>query len=243
MTYNASDNIYFNYTYKVPSGPVYYADSLNLTFAFSDDTQKDSVLLLPVAVTGSAKNTDRSFDVTVDPGATAMAATDYVLPATFTVRAGRTIDTIPLTLKRTAALKTNTLFFILRLTANDQFQTQIKYRSRVSDDLRFIRPGDTSLTQTFKVWMSDKLEAGPYWSSYEYYFGEFSEKKVRLINEIAGMPLDFWSIDLYTSSQHQANALYYSGLMFRYLSDLGYNGNTIFEADGVTPMTMGYYFR
>jgi len=243
MTYNASDNIYFNYTFKVPSGPVNYADSLNVTFAFSDSTHKDSVLLIPVAVTGSAKNTDRNFDVSVDPGATAMAATDYVLPATFVVHAGRTIDTMPVTLKRTLALKTNTLFFTLRLKANNQFQTQIRYRSRVSDDLRTIAPGDTSQTQTFKVLMSDQLEAGQYWSSYAYYFGEFSEKKVRLINQIAGMPLDFWSVDLYSSTQHQANALYYSGLVFRYLSDEAYNGNTIFEADGATPMTMGSYFR
>jgi len=243
MTYNASDNIYFNYTYKAPSGPVYYTDSLNVTFAFSDSTHKDSVLRIPVAITGTAKSTDRNFDVTVDPNSTAMAATDYVLPSTFVLHAGRTTDTILVTLKRTLPLRTNTLFFTLRLKANDQFKTQIMYRSRVSTDIRFIAAGDTSQTQTFKVLMSDKLEAGQYWSSYTYYFGDFSEKKVRLINEIAGMPLDFWSIDLYSSSQHQANALYYGGLTFRYLSDQAYSGNAVFEADGVTPMTMGYYFK
>jgi len=91
--------------------------------------------------------------------------------------------------------------------------------------------------------MSDQLQAGPYWSSYSYYFGEFSEKKVRLINQIAGMPLDYWSVELYSSSQHQSNALYYAGLTFRYLSDQAYNGNTIFEADGVTPLRMGSYFN
>ena len=243
MTYDASDNIYFNYTYLTQSGPMYYADSLNVTFAFSDSTHKDSILRIPVAITGSAKNTDRNFDVMVDASSTAMASTDYVLPSTFVVHAGRTTDTILLTLKRTLALRTNTLFFTLRLKANDQFKTQIKYRSRVSNDLRFISPGDTSQTQTFKVFMSDQLQAGPYWSSYSYYFGEFSEKKVRLINQIAGMPLDYWSVELYSSSQHQSNALYYAGLTFRYLSDQAYNGNTIFEADGVTPLRMGSYFN
>src|SRR3954464_1464726 len=81
MTYNASDNIYFNYTYLTPSGPTYYADSLNVTFAFSDSTHKDSVLRIPVAITGAATNTDRNFDLSVDAGATAMASADYVLPA------------------------------------------------------------------------------------------------------------------------------------------------------------------
>jgi hypothetical protein len=243
MTYNASDNIYFNYTYLTQSGPMYYADSLNVTFAFTDSTHKDSILRIPVAITGTAKSTDRNFDVSVDAGATAMASTDYVLPSTFVVHAGRTTDTIPVTLKRTVALKTNTLFFTLRLKANDQFKTQIQYRSRTSNDISYIAPGDTSQTQTFKVLMSDQLQAGPYWDSYSYYFGNFSEKKVRLMNQIAGMPLDFWSIDLYTSDQQSNNALFYAGLTYRYLSDKAYNGNPIFEADGVTPMTMGSYFQ
>jgi hypothetical protein len=243
MTYDASDNIYFNYTYQVPSGPVYYADSLNVTFAFSDNTKQDSVLHLPVAITGPAKNTDRNFDVTVDPNATAMASTDYILPSTFVVHAGRTTDTMYVTLKRTVSLKTNVLFFTLRLKANDQFKTQIQYRSRNSTDIQSIAAGDTSQTQTFKVLMSDQLQAGPYWSSYSYYFGDFSEKKVRLMNQVAGMPLDFWSVDIYSSSQQQANSLYYGGLIFRYLSDEAYSGNAIFEADGVTPMKMGSYFN
>jgi len=243
MTYEASDNIYFNYSYPTTSGPVYYADSLNVTFAFSDSTHQDSVLRIPVAITGTASNTDRSFDVTVDADATARPSTDYILPPTYIVHAGRTTDTILVTLKRTPALRTNTLFFTLRLKENNQFKTQITYRSRVSNDLRSIAPGDTSLTQTFKVLMSDQLKEGQYWSGYSYYFGDFSEKKVRLMNEITGLPLNFWSVDLYSTSEHQANALYYGGLMFRYLSDQAYSGNVIMDADGVTPMTMGYYFN
>jgi hypothetical protein len=31
--------------------------------------------------------------------------------------------------------------------------------------------------------------------------------------------------------------------MYRYLSDQAFQGNTIFEADGVTPMNMGSYFH
>lgn len=243
MTYDASDNIYFNYSYLATSGPRYYTDSLNVTFAFSDSTHRDSVLRIPVAITGTAKNTDRNFDVTVDADATAIATRDFDLPSTFVVHAGRTTDTILVTLKRTLSLRDNTLFFTLRLKANDQFKTQIKYRSRVSTDFQFIAPGDTSKTQTFKVLMSDQVQAGPYWDNYAYYFGDFSEKKVRLMNQIAGMPLDFWSVDLYSTSQHRANALYYGGVTFRYLSDQAYNGNPVFEADGVTPMTMGSYFN
>lgn len=241
--YSASDNIYFNYTYQTTSGPTYYADSLNVTFAFSPDTQQDSILRIPVAVTGVASSTDRSFNLAVDPGASAVANTDYVLPSTFVVHAGRITDTILVTIHRTAALKAETRTFTLRLAANDQFKTQIRYRSRNSNDLGYIAAGDTSATQTFKVLVSDQLQAGPFWDSYAYYFGDFSEKKVRLMSEIAGMPLDFWNVDLYSSTQQRANALYYAGFTYRYLSDQAFAGHTIFEADGVTPMTMGSYFE
>lgn len=243
MTYAAADNIYFNYTYQVPSGPLYFVDSTNITFAFSPDAQKDSVIRIPVAVTGTASNADRTFSVTVDPGSTATAGTDYVLPDNFIVHAGRITDTMLVKLNRTAALKTNTLFFMLRLKETTDFKTQLTYRSRSPYDLTNIAAGDTTAMQTFKVLVSDQLQAGPYWDSYSYYFGDFSEKKVRLMNEIVGMPLDFWSVDLYSSNQQKANALYYAGFTYRYLTDQAYAGKTVFEADGVTPMTMGYYFQ
>ncbi|WP_133177684.1 DUF4843 domain-containing protein [Chitinophaga parva] len=242
MTYHAADNIYFNYSYQTNSGPLFYADSLNVTFAFSPDKQTDSILRIPVAVTGTAKGTDRNFDVAVDAGATATAGTDYILPATFVMHAGRITDTIPVTLKRTATLKTSVLSFTLRLRENDQFKTQIEYRSRNANDLSYVAAGDTSHTLTFKVLVSDQLQAGPYWSNYSYYFGDFSEKKVRLMNQVAGMPLDFWSVELSTTQQ-RANALYYGGFTYRYLTDHAAAGNTIFEADGQTPMTMGSYFQ
>jgi len=241
MTYDASDNIYFNYVASLD--PVTYSDTVNLTFAFSANTVQDTLLKIPVAVTGTAKKTDRNFSVTVDPNSTAAASTDYVLPSSFLVHAGKIEDTISILFKRTAAIKVAPVFLTLRLRENDQFKTQLIYRSRRQNQTNNIEPGDSSRMQTFKVNLSDMLQEGPYWDNYHYYFGDFSEKKVRLINQLTGMPLDFWSTDLYSSNEQLVNAIYYGGFTFRYLSDQAYNGNIILEADGITPMTMGANFQ
>ena len=239
--YNASDNIYFN---LIVDSPIRYSDSTNLSFAFSSPSVTDTVFKLPVAVTGIPGKTDRAFGLTVDANSTAVAGTDYVLPSSFVVHAGKLTDTIAIRFKRTAAIKSKSVFLALRLKENDQFKTQMTYRSRSgSDATGSIAPGDTIRMQTFKVNLSDQLQAGPYWKNYSYYFGDFSEKKVRLMNQIAGMPLDFWSVDVYSSQVQQANTLYYGGFFYRYLSDQAFAGNTIFEADGVTPMTMGSQFQ
>ncbi len=241
MTYNADDNIYFSFQSGID--PIRFSDSTIVTFAFSADAVQDTLIFIPVNVTGVAADHDRSYEVTADASSTAVASTDYVLPSTFVLRAGRLADTIPVKFKRTAALKDAARFLMLRLKENDQFKTQIQFRSRSPYEITYIGPGDSIQARTFKLIVSDKLEAGPYWSQYNFYFGAFSEKKVRLMNQIVGMPLDFWSIDMYSTSRQQANTTYYGGFTFRYLSDQKAAGNIITEADGVTPMTMGIYFQ
>jgi len=240
VTYNAADNIYFNFISD--TSPRLYSDTTNVTFSFSSDAVKDTIVRIPVQVTGVASKADRAFQLSVDANSTAVANTDYVLPSTLVIPAGQISDSIAITFKRTAAIKDHSVFLALRLQANDQFKTQLQIRSRYANDLSIIEPGDTSQMQTFKIILSDMLQAGPYWTNYSYYFGDFSEKKVRLMNQIIGMPLDFWSVDLYSSQLQQANTLYYGGFTYRYLSDQNYQGNTIFEADGITPMLMGNYF-
>jgi hypothetical protein len=240
MTYDADNNIYFHF--QIGVDPIRYSDSVIVTFAFSSPSVQDTIIHVPVVVTGVAADHDRSYSLTADAGSTAVASTDYVLPSAFVLRAGRTSDTLGVKFKRTAAIKTASVFLKLRLKENDQFRTQIAYQSRNQYDINYISPGDTISVQTFKIIVSDKLEAGPYWDNYHYYFGDFSEKKVRLMNQIIGMPLDWWSVDLYISQAQQANTTYYGGFTYRYLSDQAFAGNIIFEDDGVTPMSMGTYF-
>jgi hypothetical protein len=244
LTYNANDNIYFNYIANADPATNYlgiHVDSLNISFAFSSNALQDTIVRIPVAVTGVAKDYDRSYSVTADPSSTAVATTNYELPANFTLRAGKILDSVAVKFKRTADLKTKELSLMLRLNENDQFKTQTKFRSRQIYYSSFIENTDTVRTLTFKMVISDKLVEGPYWGDYSYYLGEFSEKKVRLINQMIGMPLNFWSVPNNTP-EHRSDLTYYGGFMFRYLADQAFAGNIILDEDGM-PMTMGSYYQ
>lgn len=245
LTYKAEDSIYFNYIVgKDPSsnGLGQYSDSLELTFSFSDASVTDTILSIPVGVTGEARSQDRAFNLQVDPASTAKPNMNYEFPASFLIRAGKTEDTIRIKVKRTPELKTTMLTLFLTLQDNDQFKTLIKYRPRGVNSPTRIVDQDTIQTTRFKVNIGDMLAAGPYWSMYyEYSFGTFSEKKVRLMNQIAGMPLSFWSKPASTS-QDRADIAYYGSFTARYLSDQAFAGNMIMEDDGFTPMRMGERF-
>lgn len=245
LTYKAADNIYFNYLTGVDpanNNLGQFTDSLDLTFSFSDATVTDTMASIPVAVTGVASDHDRYYALSVNSASTAKSGVNYELPNALLIRAGKTEDTLYIKVKRTPELKTNQLILQLDLKENDQFKTQYLFRPRQGNSQTNIRDQDTILTTTFKVTMADMLAAGPYWyNHYEYYFGTFSEKKVRLMNQVAGMPLSFWSKPANTP-QERSEVAYYGGFMARYLSDQTAAGNMILEADGITPMKMGYRF-
>lgn len=246
LTYKSDDNIYFNFiegTNPATNDLGRHQDSLDITFSFDDASITDTIINIPVAVTGEASSQNRNFTLVADPASTAKAGTDYELPSSYVIRAGLIQDTISIRFKRTPALKTNVLSLLLSLEDNDQFKTNLLYRNRSPmSQSSPIYTTDTVKMKTFKITLGDMLAAGPYWSSYyEYSFGTFSEKKVRLMNQIVGMPLSFWSKPANTA-QERSDIAYYGSFTARYLSDQAYAGNTIYEADGITPMKMGFRF-
>ena len=245
LTYKADNNIYFSYIIGADPATDYwglYTDTLDFTFSFSDASVTDSTLLLPVGVTGVASSEDRTFNLAVDPASTAKPGLNYEVPSSLQVKAGRTSDTIRIRIYRTPELKTTAVSLLLSLQENDQFKTQVQFRPRSPRSPTNISDGDSVKTTTFKLSIADMLAAGPYWAQhYQYSFGNFSEKKVRLMNQVTGMPLSFWSKPLNTA-QERSEAAYYGGFFARYLSDQAFAGNTIFEDDGITPMKMGSQF-
>ncbi|WEK37536.1 MAG: DUF4843 domain-containing protein [Candidatus Pseudobacter hemicellulosilyticus] len=244
MTYVSADNIYFDYIAGADPATDYlgrYTDSIELTFSFSDGSVQDSTIGIPVSVTGVAQSYDRTFRLIVDPSSTARPGVHYELPAAFVLPAGKIKDSVFIHFKRAADLKTAAQTLLLHLEDSDQLKAQLKFRgTNPRESNMYI--SDTVLMTSFRINLTDMLSAGPYWSmDYEYSFGTFSEKKVRLMNEIVGMPLDFWSRPA-TTNEQRATITYYGGFTARYLSDQAFAGNTILEADGVTPMKMGSRF-
>lgn len=226
ITYNTDDNVYFKYTISTN----YYVDSTNFSFAYRDAGVQDTILSVPVAVTGAPAASDRPYKVIVDPASSAVAGTHYQLPE-MVIHAGKVVDTLRLRLKRAADLASGTKKLILHLQPNEFFRTELRYKI-VNNVAR-----DTADLVTFSITMSDILDKGPFWDDYyAAYFGTFSLKKVKFINDLLGMPLDFWSVS--PDNQRRAAATYYASTTSRYLSDQAAQGNIIYDEDG-TPMTMG----
>jgi hypothetical protein len=227
LTYDITDNIYFAYRGKIVQNPI--IDTTNFTFAYSPLNVTDSIFKLPVAVTGVAKDQDRTFSISVNAASTAMAGKHYEMPSAFVLHAGRLQDTILIRLKRPADLKSNPASLVLDLKGDNTFGTNLK---------RFYG-NDTVEALSFKINISDVIVAGTSWNgTFAPFFGTFSVKKVLLMNQVAGMPLNFFidfnvgGINLNSLSQ------YYAITTSRYLKDEAAAGRTVYEEDGVTPMAM-----
>lgn len=237
ITYNASDNIYFDYRSGVdPSRNQLgvLADSLDYTFAYSQAGVKDTLFPIPIAITGAPVNASRTYKVIVDAGATAAEGTHYQFTPLI-VRPGHVVDTMFIRFKRAADLRQGKVSFTLRMAPNESFATELRNRTSNSDTVNALR---------LKITLSDMLLAGPDWDiSYYRYFGAFSEKKMRLINQVFGMPLNFWAGSGGMSSAQIAEAVYYATAMGRYLRQQAAAGQTVYEADGVTRMVMGTDFQ
>ena len=221
LTYSIKDNIYFNYAPLAAR-----MDTANVSFAYSPLSVQDTTILIPIQVTGVPKGQDRTFIITVDPSSTETATGHYTLPAQFIMPAGKLIDSLPVKLHRAADLQDTVKTLILNLEPNQNFNTDIKALGTIG-------------VLSFKINASDILLAGPYWNSiFATYFGTFSVKKLQLMNQIVGMPLNFPITGIYDLNL-SADASLYAIAMSRYLKDQAAAGNTIYEDDGVTPMTMG----
>jgi hypothetical protein len=229
-TYNSTDNIYFNYDLGFNS----LRDTVDFSFASKDLTITQEYLRLPFAVTGAPTQNDRAFRLVIDPASTAMPGVHYELPMTV-LHAGRVLDTLDILLKRTADLGSEKKKLILHLEPNELFKTDLKFRIIGSPVL------DTVDALSFSIGFSDILQDGPFWTTgYASYFGTFSVTKVKLLNTILDMPLDFWTVE--PNNERRAAAVYYAASAARYLKDQAALGNIILDEDG-QPMKMGPAFQ
>lgn len=225
LTYNADDNIYFFYKHINQR-----LDSVDFSFAYSPATVQDSILNIQVGITGAPVNEDRSFTIAVDPSSTAQANVHYVLPEKFVMRAGNLVDSFAVKLVRAPDLQTNKPFLRLNLVADNNFHTDIKAITGTIDSINAL---------SFKINLSDQLTQGNYWTgTLSNYFGTFSVKKLRLINQVAGMPLDYVVNGIFDLNM-AARCASWAITMSRYLNDQQQAGQTVYDEDGVTPMTMG----
>lgn len=224
--YDGENNIYFLHAVSSVFLGAASADSLDLTFAYTPG-KTDSVLKVPVRITGSPSDKDRAFKVAISPSSTAVAGKHYEpLPANLRMRAGRVTDTIFVRFIRTPDMLADTLSLILELQPNENFATHM------TDKVVNTLTGQKQSFTKFTINVTDVLSRPKLWL--DTYLGTFSRKKILLMNEVTGMPLDA----LNNTTTTVAQVIYWGKFTQRYLNDKKATGQTVYEDNG-TEMIMG----
>lgn len=232
-TYSSRDNIYFTWADERPdiSGSFYNQniDSLGVSFAFIPTTTTDTIFKIPVSVQGQMSEVDRTVKVSVREESTAQQGVHFDIPDEVVFGANLRFDSIPVTLYRTPDMKNESFTIVLELLANDDFDVNMK------DEVTDVLTGEVKYYTVFQLTVNDILETPQYW--FEPYLGVFTAKKMTLMSELLGIPLN-----LYTNLVSLAETQYQGQFMQRYLNEQAAAGNTIYEDDG-TPMIMGLYVQ
>ena len=156
----------------------------NISFGFVGYSITDSVVSIPVAVTGSPSDHDRPFQLKVTDSTTAIVNQHYTFLRPPVIRAGMAVDTLLLKIHRTADMASNAYRLDLLLEQNSAFTTKL---------------GDTSkIYLKYKVLMDDVAGVSYLWTTYARraavisYFGAYSRKKVDLMMEVLNLQPAFF---------------------------------------------------
>jgi len=138
------------------------ADSLNYSFSISPTTTTAATLTLVVKLGGNVVDTDRNFKLEVDAAKTTADASEYTLPTSFTIKAGKVATNIPVTLKRSSRIADRSIKLTIKAVANENFQVGRKS------------------SFTF-IWTDDVVKPVTWTGSLQFALGNYSKVKHRLV--------------------------------------------------------------
>ena len=185
-----------------------YNDSLETSFFLFPGMQEVD-LEMTVARTGFSSE-DTRFKVSVVPGETTAAASDYALAGEFVFPGGAQTATFPVTIKYSPKLDSEAMRLVLRLEESSDYQVMSAERS-----MKVI------------IFHNDVLKPA-WWTGVAYVsngFGVFSKKKYELLMMIS----DNYPFDADTPAAVIRN---YALLFRQYLREQKLAGNTVYEDDG-----------
>lgn len=221
-TYEGKDAIYF----LLPFASVNPADSMNISFALGGPNLTDSILKIPVRISGSPVSIERLFQIKYEDSSTAIKGVHYVEPSRTAVAGNAVTDTIMLKVRRTEEMKTQSFVLYLTLVDNNNFVTPIK--SKVLNSLT----GQVLHYTQMKIIINDILAKPQYWL--DAYLGTFSRKKVYLMSQVLGI-----SVESIALNKDIGTEQFWGKYMKLYLEDQKANGTPVYEEDGITLMSMG----
>lgn len=218
--------------FQMKTGNVQCVDSLVYSFQNEPLSVEEHVIPIPVYILGEVKDYPRSFLVKV-AGGTAIEGEDYVaLEKEYVLPAHQPSTYLPLILKRSARLLKEQVDLVVELKENEHFKLLLP---TVKDGVS----GHELDATRFKVVYSELIELPIMWTiTYaSTYFGDWSVKKFRLINDMMGWQTADWSN--FSGPVAPGKYGYAATLLQRYLQKQADKKDPVYEEDGKTYMQLG----
>lgn len=216
--YSGTDAIYMNET----------TDTTRFSFTYVDvDRQVQEIKIKTI---GQVYDYDRTVNLKITP-VNAVEGVDFELLAEqYVVKAGENSLVVPIVMIRTGALQKEEKVIDMELLENEYFKTYYDYGS--GDRVTWVKTNRLKQTLIFSEFMNQRPAT---WDP--YVLGTFSQKKFNLICNEMGIAREKFLDSKFMS--YRTN--YIASYMKKYLAEQKAAGNTIYEEDGVTEMTMGKY--
>lgn len=220
-------------TTDILGNPTRYSDSL--LYNFKDDAAAitERTVSIPVQTLGKVADVDRDFLVKV-VGGTAKEGIDYEkLLDSYIIPAGTNSANIPVLLKRTPILAEKALTIDLQLVENKNFKLLLPYLNNISNNVQM----DAT---KFRINFTEIITENSYYTSFATrYFGTWSVKKFKLLNELMGWKTEDWSMAGFAGYPVATGKFPYAAQLFKsYLENKLSENNPVYEDDG-TPMQLG----
>lgn len=216
--YSGTDTIYMNET----------TDTTRFSFTYVDvDRQVQEIKIKTI---GQVYDYDRAVNLKITP-VNAVEGVDFEpLADQYVVKAGENSLVVPIVMIRTGALQKEEKVIDMELLENEHFKTYYDYGS--GDRVTWVKTNRLKQTLIFSEFMNQRPAT---WDP--YVLGTFSQKKFNLICNEMGIAREKFLDSKFMS--YRTN--YIASYMKKYLAEQKAAGNTIYEEDGVTEMTMGKY--
>lgn len=140
------------------------SDSLTFSFATSASDVMEKVMDVDVVVMGTVADHDRTANVTIDEGKTTATSDMYDFPKQVVIEAGKSQATLPVTLKRSAALQSQQAKLYLKVEASGDFGVGVNEENHL-----------------LLIW-SDMISKPTNWDDdLKEFFGDYSDTKYRFM--------------------------------------------------------------
>lgn len=220
-----------------PDGtPISYRDSLVFSFQNDLETTTEKIINVPVKVIGTILEKDRYFKIKV-VGGNAVEGVDFEkLEEQYEIASKAASINLPITLNRTSKLTSESLYFDLQLVESDDFKLLLPFLLNIGNNQKM----DAT---KFRVRFSEIITRPSYWDFADSYFGEFSVKKFKMLNDLMSWTTGDWRYAGFSGRPVQSGKFTYAANLFRnLLQEAADNNHIIYDEDGITPMQLAPAF-